>query len=370
MAEIDLLKNSSFEEKMDELIEAVEKGTQPGVKSYTELENKPSINDVELNGNKSSTQLGLATAEQGDKADSAVQSVKLDGQEMKTGNTVELPAYPTELPASDVSAWAKEPNKPTYTAQEVGALPDTTEIPKVEWNQIVGVGTKIAEITIDGDTTDVFAPTGGGGGGGSTDYSELTSKPKINDVELAGNKNSTQLGLASSSQGAKADSAVQSVKLGGAEMKTGDTVELPAYPTELPASDVYHWAKTPNKPEYTKSEIGLGKVENYKAVSTEANQNLTNTEKENARANIGAGTSNFSGSWYDLEDQPTIPDPITWETVYNWGFYNKPSTGIPERDLATDVTQKLANFNSDGTIASGSPLDNVIGNVESLLASL
>lgn len=33
------------------------------------------------------------------------------------------------MPASDVSAWAKASTKPTYTANEVGALPDTTEIP-------------------------------------------------------------------------------------------------------------------------------------------------------------------------------------------------------------------------------------------------
>lgn len=42
---------------------------------------------------------------------------------------VSLPAYPTTLPASDVSAWAKASTKPTYTASEVGALPSTTTIP-------------------------------------------------------------------------------------------------------------------------------------------------------------------------------------------------------------------------------------------------
>lgn len=36
---------------------------------------------------------------------------------------------PTSLPASDVYAWAKAENKPTYTASEVGALPSTTTIP-------------------------------------------------------------------------------------------------------------------------------------------------------------------------------------------------------------------------------------------------
>lgn len=39
-----------------------------------------------------------------------------------TDVVVNLPAYPTTLPASDVYAWAKQPTKPSYTAAEVGAL--------------------------------------------------------------------------------------------------------------------------------------------------------------------------------------------------------------------------------------------------------
>lgn len=41
----------------------------------------------------------------------------------------------------------------------------------------------------------------------------------------------------------------------------------------------------------TKANIGLGNVGNYKAVSTVANQGLSDTEKANARANIGAGSA-------------------------------------------------------------------------------
>lgn len=37
-------------------------------------------------------------------------------------------------------------------------------------------------------------------------------------------------------------------------------------------------------------------------------QTLTNVQKEQARTNIGAGTSNFSGSYNDLTGRPTIPD--------------------------------------------------------------
>lgn len=43
-----------------------------------------------------------------------------------TGGGVVTEADPT------VPSWAKEANKPTYTAEEVGALPNTTEIPSIE----------------------------------------------------------------------------------------------------------------------------------------------------------------------------------------------------------------------------------------------
>ena len=46
--------------------------------------------------------------------------------------------------------------------------------------------------------------------------------------------------------------------------------------------------------EVTQEDVGLGKVGNFKAVSTEANQGLNSTEKSNARANIGAGTSSLT----------------------------------------------------------------------------
>lgn len=50
--------------------------------------------------------------------------------------------------------------------------------------------------------------------------------------------------------------------------------------------------------QVTKSSVGLGNVGNFKAVSTEASQGLTDTEKLNARANIGAGTSSTDQQVY------------------------------------------------------------------------
>ena len=65
-----------------------------------------------------------------------------------------------------VPAWAKEPNKPTYTAEEVGALPSNTPIPdptSVVVDRLVSVGTHIADISVNGEKTELYAPTGGGG---------------------------------------------------------------------------------------------------------------------------------------------------------------------------------------------------------------
>ena len=103
----------------------------------------------------------------------------------------------------------------------------------------------------------------------SVPWSGVTGKPStftptahkhtITDVT---NLQTTLDGKATSAQGAKADSAVQSVKIGTTEYKSGTTVTLPAYPTTLPASDVPAWAKADTKPTYTKSEVGLGSVDN------------------------------------------------------------------------------------------------------------
>lgn len=41
-------------------------------------------------------------------------------------------------------------------------------------------------------------------------------------------------------------------------------------------------------------------------ILTYSEQNLTNEEKTQARANIGAGTSDFSGNYNDLTDKPVL----------------------------------------------------------------
>uniref|UniRef100_A0AAU8MH84 Peptidase S74 domain-containing protein n=1 Tax=Geladintestivirus 3 TaxID=3233135 RepID=A0AAU8MH84_9CAUD len=67
------------------------------------------------------------------------------------------------------------------------------------------------------------------------------------------------------------------VKVGQTEYKiSGNTISIPAYPTSLPASDVYTWAKASAKPSYTWSEIGSKPSSYTPAAHTHTWEQITN----------------------------------------------------------------------------------------------
>lgn len=85
---------------------------------------------------------------------------------------------------------------------------------------------------------------------------------------------------------------------------SGNYNDLKNKPSSLPASDVSDWAKAKTKPSYTAGEVGLGNVGNFKAVSTVANQGLSDSEKSNARANIGAqAAGSYAASTHTHDDR-------------------------------------------------------------------
>lgn len=96
-----------------------------GTSDYAELDNKPAINAVTLTGNKTLSELGIAAA--GDIP-------------TKVSDLTNDAGYITDYTETDptVPAWAKAANKPSYTAAEVGALPEDTAIP-----------TKVSDLTND-----------------------------------------------------------------------------------------------------------------------------------------------------------------------------------------------------------------------------
>lgn len=82
-------------------------------------------------------------------------------------------------------------------------------------------------------------------------------------------------------------------------------------------------------------------------VSTTANQGLSSDQKSAARANIGAGTSSFSGSYNDLTNKPTIP------TVNDATFSIKTKVGTASAVTAADFTANQSSAD-DITIIQGS----------------
>ena len=85
-----------------------------------------------------------------------------------------LEKNPIEETDPTVPAWAKEEEKPTYTAEEVGALPDTTEIPK-----------NLSDLQDDAEhrtVTDTEKQSWNDKSDFSGNYEDLKGKPKIPTV--------------------------------------------------------------------------------------------------------------------------------------------------------------------------------------------
>ena len=132
----------------------------------------------------------------------------------------------------------------------------------------------------------------------------------------------------------KADSALQAAPVTSVNRKTGavqlgaadvgalpDTTEIPSKTSDLVNdSDFITSADLPTKTSELTNDSGFIKASEAPVqsvdgktgtVTTEAvkytTQSLSNTQKQQARTNIGAGTSSFSGSYNDLSGKPTIP---------------------------------------------------------------
>lgn len=156
----------------------------------------------------------------------------------------------------------------------------------------------------------------------SGSYTDLINKPTLGS---AASKNVPSSGNASTSE----------VVMGNDSRLTNSR----------PASDVYSWAKAASKPTYTASEVGLGNVGNFKAVSTVASQGLSDTEKANARANISAATS-AQGTKADSAVQ-TIQINGTTQTKTNGtvnlpAYPTKSSLGLGNVNNTSDLNKPIS----------------------------
>ena len=159
--------------------------------------------------------------------------------------------------------------------------------------------------------------SGGGGGTTTTAYGDLTGKPRINGVTLVDNKTSKELKLYGTDNAPPYPVTSVNGQTGDVTISAGGNVDSVNGKTGVVVLN--------------KSDVGLGNVDNVRQYSTSnpppypvrsvdgatgavvtnavktTPQSLSDTQKQQARTNIGAGTSSFDGDYNSLTNKPTIP---------------------------------------------------------------
>lgn len=296
----------------------------------------------------------------------------------KLGNfdatNIDLSGY---LQTTDIAAWAKAANKPSYTANEVGALPSNTSyvssfngesgaITYVPPVSSVNGQTGVVELNIPADTSDLTNGAGFLTSFTETDptvpsWAKASTKPSYTYSEVGAAASDHVHGnirndgsISANTSLANGDRLVFSDTSDSYKLKnTGITIGTSTaqylanngtwqnIPTTLPASDVSDWAKASTKPSYTYSEVGA-------AASSHAHGNITNAGDITATAAIASGdrlvindesaskiinstitfgssTSQFlanNGTWQDLNNSSLATriaalENLEWATYYS-----------------------------------------------------
>lgn len=226
--------------------------------------------------------------------------------------------------ASDVSAWAKSSTKPSYTKSEVGlgnvdntsdtskpvSTAQQTAIDAAYANANKYTDKKVADLIGSApetmDTLEEIAAAIQKNKDVEKALNEAIGK-KANQTELDTHTGNSTIHITASERtnwnAAKthADSAHARTDATKVEKSTTNG-NIKINGTE---TTVYtHPGSGTNPHGTTKSDVGLGNVGNFKAVSTVASQGLTDTEKSNARANIGAQVAgSYASSTHNHDDK-------------------------------------------------------------------
>ena len=125
--------------------------------------------------------------------------------------------------------------------------------------------------------------------------------------------------------------------------------DITDFPTSMPASDVYPWAKAATKPSYTKAEVGLGKVDN-----------TADADKTVKRATT-AGTADSANSvaWGNVRDKPTT-FPVEAHNHDDRYYTEAEMDGKLEKKSPTDHTHDLSELISGLSIGNSTTLNDSV----------
>lgn len=245
-------------------------------------------------------------------------------------------------------------------------------------NQNVSIAT--ADVS-SGNVVRVFVPKGnmsaafiikaeasGGGGTTTTAYGDLTGKPRINGVTLVDNKTSKELQLYGTDNAPPYPVTSVNGQTGDVTISAGGNVDSVNGKTGVVVLN--------------KSDVGLGNVDNVRQYSTSnpppypvqsvdgatgavvtnavktTPQSLSDTQKQQVRNNIGAGTSSFDGNYNSLTNKPTIPTKTSQLTNDSGFITNAALTGYAK---TTDIPTKTSQLDNDShyITASEAPVQSV-----------
>lgn len=230
-------------------------------------------------------------------------------------------------PASDVFAWAKEKDKPTYTASEVGALANTvTHLSGDIATTEKGAANGVATLGSDGKIPSGQLPSY---------VDDVLEYAKKSDFPVSGESGKIYVDKATNLTWRWSGSAYVEISPSLALGETSST----AY-----AGD--------------KGKALADKLAGIAAgaeVNVQSDWNVTDTASDAY-----------------IKNKPTIPSAVTESTVSGWGFtkntgtYSKPSGGIPKTDLASAVQTSLGK--ADTALQEHQSLDNYVKTDDSRLS--
>lgn len=274
--------------------------------------------------------------------------------------------------SSDVHDWAKASTKPSYTKSEVGlanvdntsdtskpvSTAQQTAIDAAYTNANKYTDKKVADLIGSApetmDTLEEVAAAIQENKDVETALNEAIGK-KANQTELDTHTGNSTIHITASERtnwnAAKthADSAHARTDATKVEKSTTNgSIKINGTETT-----VYTHPSGTNPHGTTKSDVGLGNVGNYKAVSTVASQGLSDTEKVNARANIGA---QIAGSYASSSHNH--------DTVYSKLGHTHDDRYCTESEMDTKLADKV-DLSADGvskainqlTIGTDAPSD-------------